>query len=311
MKALVILSGGQGKQLMSTQIVRELVLSNKYDQVIAVNHYIWWLQELELEFKKQGIRSFKALGFQQLGTMMPSIIGNSKDWVILKDNVYDNSDFALRRANFYEVLREHWGLDKKNDYNENGSNLTPKVAVDDSILPPGTVDTVNKIVKQYNKIVLVCFRGGMSVMPGPDGKRNVPQETGLLRSYPIEDAEELVSKLNNDGYSVIQVKLKEEPLVKGCIELDQEYSMLFWAALAKKSEGVITIDSCLMHAAIDTAPKMVVIWRETQPMQFGYSKAINLLPSNYVPSAPLLSGFPDSPICDAASPDEVFKAFTV
>lgn len=297
MKAIVLLSGGQGKQLMSANIIRELANSDKYESIYIVGAYRWWGKMLEFEYPDKCFE----VNPQLLPTLAATIMRDPNGWDWLRDDVYGQSDFILRRKHFNNVLRAMWQLPTIE-----GDVLPPHVAVERSF-----EQDVDRVARGLGKFVILCRRGGGTVLTDQQGRRHVPtEESGLLREYPTRQSAILVEKLRKRGYNVLQCKLKEEELIQGCEQLPNEMPMPFWAMLAARADAVVTIDSCLMHVAGATARKMVVLWRETTPRQFGYTAKhiINLLPHNYAPIAPLFSGIPDTPICEPATPDEVITA---
>lgn len=295
MKAIILLSGGQGKQLMSANIVRELAASKRYDSIYIVGAYRWWGSMLAFEYPDV----CHEVNPQLLPTLAATIMREPTEWDWLRDDVYGQSDFILRRKHFNNVLREMWKLPTKDD-----GKLTPPIVM----IERAFESEVDRVARSLGKFIILCRRGGGAVLTDQQGRRRIPtEESGLLREYPTRQSTILVEKLRKRGYNVLQCKLKEEELIQGCEQLQNEMPMPFWSMLASRAVAVVTIDSCLMHVAGATAAKMVVLWRETTPEQFGYNtdNIINLLPHNYVPIAPLFSGIPDTPICEPACPDEV------
>ena len=296
--AVYTVMGGLGRQLMQAQIALEL--TEKYDKVLVFAHYV---NELSVFFS--GHPKVTLLTYDQLGAMSATIMANPDDYDIFRYNIYDDGEFSKKRASFYNVARKLCGLkEKKEDNNADGQATMPTFLMN-------TMDNINnaaEFAKQHPRFVMFCRQGGLSNLPGPDGRRQPGQEHELLRSYPIDKSERLVELLNQKGYEVLQVCLPEEPHIKDAIYMNQEMPMTFYTELAKYAEAVITIDSSLMHFTIANCKKMLSIWRETNVNGFGYVKAINLKPVDYTPVALLLSGIQDSPIWEPVSPEEVLDA---
>lgn len=296
--AVYTIMGGLGRQLMQAQIALEL--SEKYEKVLVFAHYV---NELSIFFS--GHPKVTLLTYDQLSAMSATIMANPDDYDIFRYNIYDDGEFSKKRASFYNVARKLVGLkEKKEDNNVDGQATMP-------VFVMNTMDNINaaaEFAKQHPKFVMFCRQGGLSNIPGPDGRRQPGQEHGLLRSYPIDKSEKLVELLNQKGYEVLQVCLPEEPHIKGAIYMNQEQSMTFYTELSKYAEAVITIDSSLMHFTIANCKKMVAIWLQTNVNGFGYVKAINLKPKDYTPIALLLSGIQDSPVCEPVSPEEIVNA---
>ncbi len=296
--AVYTIMGGLGRQLMQAQIALEL--TEKYEKVLVFAHYV---SELSVFFS--GHPKVTLLTYDQLSAMSATIMANPDDYDIFRYNIYDDGEFSKKRASFYNVARKLAGLkEKKEDNNADGQVTMPTFLMN-------TMDNINnaaEFAKQHPKFVLFCRQGGLSNIPGPDGRRQPGQEHGLLRSYPIDKSEKLVEILSQKGYEILQVCLPEEPHIKGAIYMNQEMPMTFYTELAKYAEAVITIDSSLMHFTIANCKKMVAVWLQTNVNGFGYVKAINLNPVDYTPIALLLSGIQDSPVCTPVEPEEIVNA---
>jgi len=300
MTAVYTIMGGLGRQLMQAQIALEL--SEKYDRVLVFAHYI---NELQIFFS--GHPKITLLTYDQLSAMSATIMANPKEYDLFRYNIYDDGEFAKKQASFYNVARKLVGLkEKKEDNNEDGQITMPTFVMNTT----DNIHNAEEFAKVHPKFIMFCRQGGLSNIPGPDGRRQPGQEHGLLRSYPIDKSEKLVELLNAEGYEVLQVCLPEEPHIKGALYMNNEMPMTFYTELAKYAEAVITIDSSLMHFTIANCKKMVAIWLQTNVNGFGYVKAINMNPVNYTPVALLLSGIQDSPVCEPVSPEEIVDAIS-
>ena len=298
MIAVYFIQGGLGRQLAQGVIAKEL--TEKYDKVIVFAHYINELSVFFANYPKITLCSY-----DQLPALSAAIMANPDEYDIYKHNIYDDGLFMKKKASFYNTARKLVNLPTKAaDENEDGQMTVPVFEV----VPNDVATNAANFSKEHKKFVMFCRQGGLSNLPGPDGRRTPGVEHGLLRAYPINKSEELVRMLNEEGYEVLQVCLPEEPHIGGCIYLNNEMPMTFYAELAKYADAVITIDSSLMHFTINNCKRMVAIWLQTNPNGFGYKKAINLKPKSYSPVALLLSGVQDSPICEPASPNEILEA---
>lgn len=300
MTAVYTIMGGLGRQLMQAQIALEL--SEKYDRVLVFAHYI---NELSIFFS--GHPKITLLTYDQLSAMSATIMANPKEYDLFRYNIYDDGEFAKKQASFYNVARKLAGLkEKKEDNNDDGQLTMPTFMMNTT----DNIHNAEEFAKAHPKFIMFCRQGGLSNLPGPDGRRQPGQEHGLLRSYPIDKSEKLVELLNAEGYEVLQVCLPEEPHIKGALFMNNEMPMTFYTELARYAEAVITIDSSLMHFTIANCKKMVAIWLQTNVNGFGYVKAINMKPVSYTPVALLLSGIQDSPVCEPASPEEIVDAIS-
>ena len=114
------------------------------------------------------------------------------------------------------------------------------------------------------------------------------------------------------GYEVLHYSLPNEPRLQNAIYMQTVMPQLFYHELAKYAEGIITIDSSLMHLAVKHCKKMIVIWVHTSPISFGYSKdkVINLrnVTDDKI-GGPSMNMIPLTPIVDYPSPSEIYNMF--
>lgn len=297
--ALLTISHGSGAQFMAISVIgRELAA--EYKQLYIVSHNKYFADMLALE-----LPNVKSISYQELGPLYTSIMMNKGKWDVFNDWPYNVGSFVLREDNFYDTYRELVGLKRKNDWDETGSDTVPYL----NTLPQDLITAAEDFNKQHPNFVLVQFAGGINpTTPVEQRKQSIMQpEQGLKRKYPLDKAEKLVEGLVAKGYEVVQYCLPEEPHVKGCIYLQQEQSQLFYYAISKYCKFVVCIDSSLMHLTIAQAPKVFAIWGQTQPIGFGYKKAINIIPDNYIPISPYFTGIPDTPYLDYPEPEVILE----
>lgn len=303
--AFINITRGSGREFVSVAvIVRELAAKYKKVFAAAINYEFIEALSKELDnvipIKENEIGSF-------WNTHWTELYGNID---VYSEEPYNLGRFGMRKLHFIDAYRFVTGL---TDYKE-PTSCEDGYKGDD--LPAIEVSTVIRnaaidFSKQHKKFVIVQFHGGQN----PAGMQpNQPynyDETGLKRHYPLEKAEELCAKLKADGYEVLHYTLPNEPHLKNCIYMQQIQPQLFYHELAKYAEGIITIDSSLMHLGIAHAKKMVVIWAQTNPISFGYYKAINLrkVKDDDI-GGPSMQGVPLNPVVEYPSVDEVYEAFT-
>ena len=291
-----MIQGGQGAQLMKCYMAADLC--EKYENVYVILGYRNCGELIARDHPNMHI-----IEWQQAQALFASVMQDPDNWDVVNLDPYRDGDFELRRAHFFDICRKQLNLEPKDDSTPNGSETMPTYTNVEEIVKAG-----EEFHKQHPKFVLLCIKGGMSSLRQPNGQRAIPgPELGLLREYPVDKAEQLVQKLNDKGYQVVQVCLPEETHVKGTITMTNEVPMEMYGELAKYAECVITVDSSLMHFAINNCKKMIVLWRATAPTSFGYNKAINLKSPDYKPIAPLFSGIPDTPIATPVSVDEIMS----
>lgn len=306
MNYLFFVDHGSGLEFMQCSIIRDFAKEHKDDKIYitAINSYF-------ADVIASVEPNVESINRNTIQTLFLSIMNDKDNWIIKQPEVYKTSKFMLRNDNFYDCYRELIGMKRKKDYSTKGSNYMPE-----ALVPEAFKKAAEEFSKQHPKFIIFQRAGGINpVSPKEERIRaSNSKEMGLLRSYDLGKSEKLVEMLVNDGYEVLQYSLPEEPKVKGCIYLQEEQNQLFYAELAKYADGIITIDSSLMHLTINNCKKMVVIWGQScsgdnNVIGFGYSKAINLTPKNYKPVAPYFAGLPDTPIVEFATPEEVYNAY--
>lgn len=289
---------GSGREFVTVAvIVRQL--AEKYEKVYCSAFNYEFVEALAREFE-----NVVPLKENEIATFW------NTHWAEVKDNIdvyseepYNLGAFGMRRAGFISAYKYVIGLEDK--YTEGPTDILP-------YLVPNK-DIINACVdfhKAHKKFVIVQFWGGQNPSGFNPQQQYNYDEQGLKRHYPIEKSEELCAKLKADGYEVLHYTLPNEPHLKNAIYMQQVMPQLFYHELAKYAEGVITIDSSLMHLGIKNAKKMVVIWVQTSPVSFGYNKAINLRKTTEDDiGGPSMQGVPLNPVVQYPSVEEVYKAF--
>ena len=307
MNCLIVISHGSGCEMMSVSLIRELVKTNKYSSiyVTAVNKY--FADCLRNEFPDV----VYSIDRNELPTIFTTIMMDKDNWEVFNNEVYGTSDFTLRKDNFYDSLRALWKMDRKNDWDNNGSSYEPYLQI-----PEYFENSAKDFSQQHPKFIMFQRAGGINPVANHEERMRAANspEQGLKRSYPIDKSEKLVELLVKDGYEVLQYALPEEPHIKGTIYLNQEQNQLLYHALAKYSKGVICIDSSLMHLTIKDAPKQVVIALQSMSGKddfrgLYYKKSKKVYDKNYKPTAPYFNGIPESTVINYPDPKEVYEAF--
>lgn len=301
-KALVNISHGSGAEFMSISFAR--ALTDKYDEIYISSVNKYFTDALAQENSK-----FVSIGMNELPSLFHTIMTDREDWVVLNNEVYQESQFVLRLDNYYASLARKWNIEEP-EFNDQGSVYTPHLEA-----PEQLKQAAKKFSQEHKKFVLFQRQGGINpVVPHNERLAQLSRpEQGLKRSYPIDKSEKLVELLAKDGYEVVQYCLPEEPHVKGTIYLNQEQSQLFYHELSKYAKGVITIDSSLLHLSVHNNDNVVVIWNQTQTdkdkcIGFGYQKCKNLY-SKTDNTTPYFNGIPASPYIEYVEPEEIYRAF--
>ncbi len=97
-----------------------------------------------------------------------------------------------------------------------------------------------------------------------------------LKNWPMDAWEDLVGRIKEAGFEVVQIGTASEPLVPGAERLDTP-SIKHAAAVQKFSALFIGGDSIFNHTSQAVAKKSVIIWGSTHPLGSGYDQNVNLV----------------------------------
>lgn len=300
--AFINVTRGSGREYVTVAVIVRALASN-YKKVYAAAFNFEFVEALSKEL--DNVVPLKEMEIPTFFNTHWTELHNDLD--IYTEEPYNLGAFGMRRIGFIDAykyvthLQESWieefGPSKEYPYIKPSTEII-NAAVDFS--------------KQHKKFVIVQFHGGQNPAGMQPNQQYNYNEQGLKRHYPLEMANELTTKLKADGYEVLHYTLPNEPHLKDAIYMQQIMPQLFYQELAKYAEGVITIDSSLMHLASSTAKKMVVIWVQTSPLSFGYQKD-NIINLRKVDDkdigGPSMGAVPLNPVVEYPSVEEVYKAF--
>lgn len=302
-RAFLNVTRGSGREFMTCAVTaRELAA--KYDvlYIAAFNKYF-------AEALAEELPNVKVIDQAEIASFWNTHYDKVDDNFIAEP--YNLSDFSMRRLHFYDAYRRVVGLGEKHDWDENGTTELPELEV-----PTQMRNAAVEFSKQHKKFVIVQFHGGQNPIGAKRNEQGLIvqpynyNEVGLHRHYPMDKAEEVCRLLKEDGYEVLQYTLNNEPHCKDALCLQRENNQLWWHALSEFADGIITIDSSLMHLGIKKCKKMAVIWVQTSPVNFGYQKAVNIVtndPKDF--GGPSMTGVPLNPEVSYPSPEYVVKCY--
>lgn len=297
--AFINVTRGSGREfVIISVIVREL--ASKYKTVYCAAFNYEFIEALSEE-----LRNVVPIKEGELGTFF------NTHWEKLHDNLdlfteepYNIGNFGMRKLGLIDACRYACGLSDKK-VSDGPSKILPAISV-----PKHIAEGAEEFSKEHKKFILVQFHGGQNPSAAQPNQPYNYDECGLRRHYPMDKAEELCQMLKDDGFEIIHYTLPNEPHLKCATYMQDVMPQLFYYELAKYAEGVITIDSSLMHLAVKNAKKMVAIWVQTSPLSFGYQKAVNLRKvSDEDIGGPSMGNIPLNPIVEYPTPKEVYKAF--
>lgn len=297
--AFMPVSHGSGREFMQIAVIGRL-LARRYKRVYITAFNKYFAEALADEFENVTV-----IDGAEVQSFWHSHWHEKDDIDVFSEDPYNMNNFSMRRLHIYDAWAQLYELPSL------GPDTLPILKAPEQIQ-----EGAKNFAKSHKRFIIFQRAGGQNpIGVRRDEKGHIMQsyntnEIGLKRAYPLKESERLVKKFREAGYEVLQYCLENEPHVKGAIYLNNEQNQLFYMELAKYAEGVVTIDSSLMHLTVANAKKIVVIWGQTSVKSFGYSKAVNIqLNDDKSFGGPSMTNVQLFPEVKFPTADEVFKAF--
>jgi ADP-heptose:LPS heptosyltransferase len=199
------------------------------------------------------------------------------DDLVSKANIdndpYSHPDYRLGNKHFVQCfLEKEFGLAiPKNKI------LNPILVLDKDDFK-NAEDTVTSMgISSKDKIAIVQFVGGTSYF----SPENVQCTAFQKRVMPDECSQHIIDNLLSRGYKVIQYKLPKERKFNGTISIKKILDFRTWAAIFKKSNKIVCIDSSVSHIAPAVGKSALVFWSATHPTALGWSLNRNIKRSEW------------------------------
>lgn len=249
-------SGGMGKQINATRVVKQLKF--KYpDSVIHVQtSYPEVFANLPFVDK-----------FFQLAPV-PYFYDEHKNFKVIEAEPYLNLDYRQGKKHIVDVWCEMLGLDIPKE-------KTGIIVLDEQ--EKKIADNIFMNLKLSIPLVAVQFTGGTSYYSPQDA--NDPSRMKHYRDVPFDIAQEIVNGIVQKKKAVIQIALPTEKRLQNCLYLpdNQVMSPRTIFSILDRCAGGIFIDSFCQHAWTALGKKnAVVLWGGTNPINLGYEQNTNL-----------------------------------
>jgi ADP-heptose:LPS heptosyltransferase len=231
-------TGGMGKAISSTVIIRLLKLKYPTDTLVVITPH-------PLIFKNNPYID-EIHSIEKVNDVYQKHFKRSTE--ILVREPYNESSFINRK----ESLLETWARLYDLKLNPNPPQL---------FFGLSELDKYKKIFKSDKPIFVIHPFGG--------GTKNYNWVRDI---HPIM-AQQVVDHYSKT-HTVYQIKSKEQPLLEGAIAAEQNVRKI--AALLEISDKRLLIDSFSQHLAASLKLKSTVCWYMTSPKSYGYSTHNNL-----------------------------------
>jgi ADP-heptose:LPS heptosyltransferase len=256
-KFLIRIGGGVGKNIMATRMVESL--SNTFPDAIIY---------VQASYPKV----FANLPFVQkvfAHEIIPYFYEQIRDFQIINVEPYENLEYEKGVLHLTAAWCQMAGV--KIPEKNNG------------------IITLSGAEKSIGRQMLLSLRTdrpvvAMQIIGGTSHYHpqtaNDPSRIKHYRDIPVEIAQDVVDKLIQKGYCVLQIRLPTEPVLRNTYQLsdNQLLNIRHVFAIVNECMGIISIDSMLHHlwAALDKPSKGLVLWGGTNPDTLGYPTNVNI-----------------------------------
>jgi ADP-heptose:LPS heptosyltransferase len=244
---LLEISGGHGKNIMATAVVRAVKKAYPNYKIVVI---CTW--DGGFFYNPDVFRFF-------LQNQIPQYFKDDylkDDTIIMKHDPYNETNHILRK----EHLTETWCK----MFNVPYDGYKPKI-----YLNPREIEIVrDKIKPDGRPIMLLQTHGG-----SPTGQYS---KKSWYRDMPIEIAQKLVNYFSK-SYRILHIKSPEQPILQGVEPLTLPFRELY--AVFPLSTKRLFIDSFAQHVAAALNLPSTVVWIGNKPEVFGYPENTNILPN--------------------------------
>jgi hypothetical protein len=247
---IVDISGGFGKNIMSTAFIRAIKKQYVERKIIVVCS---WDSPF---FSNPNIfRFYPQNVVQQAGIYFKDDYLN-EDTLIFKHDPYNESNHILRKEHLVETWCKMFGI--KHDGNK------PDIIINARELEVAK----DKIKPDKRPIMIIQTHGG--------SPQSQPSKKSWYRDLPVNIAQKIINHFKTK-YRILHYKLPEQPSFEGVEPLNLPHRELM--AVFPLSEKRLLIDSSSQHIATALNLKSTVCWVGNDPKVFGYEMHNNILPN--------------------------------
>lgn len=297
---VLLVTGGIGRNIMATAVVRNLKKAYPKKRIVVVCGYP--------DIYLQNPHVYRTYGTGNTIFFYEDFIKDSES-IVLNVEPYHHPDYVYKRKHFVECWCEMLGIPCDSVY--------PEMFFTDNELKLAEAHMVT-----YDKDLVMCHFEGGKVPEGADEKnRLIARNAMYARSIKSETQVKIVDALNMLNYRVGVVGHPNQYKPGCCDKI--EYNTRAIIAMIPFAKYIIAIDSFLLHASACFKKPVIALWAGTSPITLGYPNDINIrrnvceTPECHRPNSFLFdittSGYawecPVNNICCDHSAEEVLKEF--
>jgi ADP-heptose:LPS heptosyltransferase len=243
MNIILDTSGGLGKSVMATAVLKSLRKHYSRDNIIVVSSYP--------DVFKNNPNANRIINHSNSGTIFRDFINNKEAKVFLTDP-YTTSDFITEKKHLIEIWCDLCGVKY------------------DGELPEMFI---SKSERQYYEQFYKLDKPILAIQPN-GGSMEQPLKYSWTRDIPQPVMMDIIDHYKKD-YSVVHIKREDQLAYPDTIAaLDNFRSIAIMLGLSKKR---LLIDSSAMHISAALGLPSTVTWIGTNPKVFGYDIHDNII----------------------------------
>jgi hypothetical protein len=255
--------GGIGKNIVGTNIVRNIKKAYPERQLVVVSPYP------EVFIHNPNIYRVYKTG--NCPYFYEDFI-KDKDTIVFKHEPYNSNEVITRKTN----LAKAWckSLDLEYDSNKPELNFN-QIEQQNALL-------LAQNYSQGKPMVAVQINGGLGTVP-----RHI--NFNWFRDLPPQYVQPIINK-HKDNYTFVQIRSNNQLQLENCVQIDLTLREVF--LLLSQCKTAITIDSVTQHVMAAFQKPSLVCWVGNSPIVYGYSLHTNVM-SNLKPNEGNLESYLD------------------
>lgn len=247
MNIILDVSGGLGKSVMSTAVIKALRKHYTRDNIIVVTAYP--------DVFKGNNNVNRIISQANAGPIYRDFI-NNKDAKVFITDPYTTSDFITEKKHLIEIWCDLCGV-------AYGGEL-PELFI-------------SKSEKQYYEQFYKLDKPIMAIHPN-GGSIEQPLKYSWTRDIPQPIVQNIIDHYKND-YSVVHIRREDQFQYNNTISAFDNFRSI--AIMLELSEKRLLIDSSAMHIASSLGLSSTVAWIGTNPRVFGYNMHDNIMANHH------------------------------
>lgn len=245
-KIVFVISGGVGKNIMATAVVKALKREFPKKKIIVGTPWEFvWTNNPDVD---------TIVNFIEDNDFYKNHM-NDQDAFIMADDPYFETDFIYKRENLMKTWTEMFGIEYKGEQ--------PEI-----YFTKEEIKEVKEKMPIDKKLFFIQTSGGAPSQEYP---------ISWMRDMPLQLAQEVVDEMNKQGYRTIHIRTENQYALEGAETLNLNLRELLCAI--KFSDKRLFIDSVAQHAATALGKSSVVTWIGNRPEIFGYESDDNIIPN--------------------------------